>query len=227
MTGYQMYIDGVRMPVAPGKVSVRAGSQNQRLTLISGEEINILKSPGLREVSFTLLLPQTSYLFATQDARPASYYLDKLEQLKESKKPFQWILNREWPDGERLFYTNLTVGLEDYEVIDDAGEGFDVAVAVNLRQYRHYGAKTVTVQRASSTFVIQSQRETGSAPSGGSHTVVAGDCLWNIAQRYMGDGNKYPALYAENQALIDQGNRGTGNPRYTIYPGQVLVIPQV
>ena len=45
-------------------------------------------------------------------------------------------------------YTNLTVGLETYEITDDAGEGFDVKVKINLKQYRAYGTKTVTVQPA-------------------------------------------------------------------------------
>ena len=52
-----------------------------------------------------------------------------------------------------------------------------------------------------------------------------GDTLWLIAQAAMGDGNRYPELYEANKAVIDGKNRGTGNPRYTIYPGQVLTIP--
>lgn len=52
-----------------------------------------------------------------------------------------------------------------------------------------------------------------------------GDCLWNIAQRYLGDGSRYLEVYSLNQSVIDKGNEGTGNPKYTIYPGQVLKLP--
>ena len=47
-----------------------------------------------------------------------------------------------------------------------------------------------------------------------------------IAQAQMGDGNRYPELYEANKTVIDGKNKGTGNPRYTIYPGQVLTIPE-
>ena len=55
---YKMYLDGVLMPITPSKVKVKINNQNETLTLISGEEINILKAAGLTDVSFDLLLPQ-------------------------------------------------------------------------------------------------------------------------------------------------------------------------
>lgn len=115
--------------------------------------------------------------------------------------------------------------MEDYQITDDAGEGFDIAVSVSLKQYRHYGTKTVTITQ-NQAVTPTSSRETSGKQETLTHTVAAGDCLWNIAQKYMGDGNRYPELYKANQAVIDKGNQGTGNPRYTIYPGQVFVIPK-
>ena len=134
---YKMYLDGVLMPITPSKVKVKINNQNETLTLINGEEINILKAAGLSDVSFDLLLPQVPYPFTNGGAQPADYYLSLLERLKTAKEPFQWILNREKPNGSRLFYTNLTVGMEDYQITDDAEEGFDITVTVSLKQYRH------------------------------------------------------------------------------------------
>ena len=143
---YTMYLGGVLMPITPSKVKVKINNQNETLTLINGEEINILKEPGLTDVSFDLLLPQVSYPFTTGGAQSADYYLSLFERLKTAKQPFQFILNRSMPTGRRLFYTNLTVGMEDYQITDDAEEGFDITVTVSLKQYRHYGTKTVTIQ---------------------------------------------------------------------------------
>ena len=56
---YKMYLDGVLMPITPSKVKVKINNQNETLTLISGEEINILKAAGLTDVSFDLLLPKS------------------------------------------------------------------------------------------------------------------------------------------------------------------------
>ena len=55
------------------------------------------------------------------------------------------------------------------------------------------------------------------APSGTYYTVVPGDNLWGIAERYYGDGTRYPEIAAAN---------GVENPSL-IFPGQVFVIPGV
>ena len=211
------------MPITPSKVKVKINNQNETLTLINGEEINILKEPGLTDVSFDLLLPQVSYPFTNGGAQSADYYLSLFERLKTAKQPFQFILNRSMPTGRRLFYTNLTVGMEDYQITDDAEEGFDITVTVSLKQYRHYGTKTVTIQPAPTpaetptATVEQPQRETSQAPQQTTYTVKSGDCLWNIAKKYLGDGSRYNEIYELNKDKITNPN--------LIYPNQVLTLP--
>ena len=220
---YTMYLDGVLMPITPSKVKVKINNQNETLTLINGEEINILKAAGLTDVSFDLLLPQVSYPFTNGGAQSADYYLSLFERLKTSKQPFQWILNRSMPSGKRLFYSNLKVGMEDYQITDDAEEGFDISVTVSLKQYRHYGTKTVTIQPATTqtttptATVEQPQRETTQAPKQSTYTVKSGDCLWNIAKKYLGDGSRYNEIYNLNKDKITNPN--------LIYAGQVLTLP--
>lgn len=220
---YTMYLGGVLMPITPSKVKVKINNQNDTLTLINGDEINILKEPGLTDVSFDLLLPQVSYPFTNGGAQSADYYLSLFERLKTSKEPFQFILNRSMPSGKRLFYTNLTVGMEDYQITDDAEEGFDITVTVSLKQYRHYGTKTVTIQPAPTpaetptATVEQPQRETSQAPQQTTYTVKSGDCLWNIAKKYLGDGSRYNEIYNLNKDKITNPN--------LIYTGQVLTLP--
>lgn len=220
---YKMYLDGVLMPITPSKVKVKINNQNETLTLISGEEINILKAAGLTDVSFDLLLPQVPYPFTNGGAQSASYYLSLFERLKTSKEPFQWILNRQRPNGGMFFYTNLTVGMENYEITDDAGAGFDVKVKVNLKQYKAYGTKTVTIKQPATpaeppkATVQEAPRPTATAPKTTTYTVKSGDCLWNIAKKYLGDGSRYTEIYNLNKDKIKNPN--------LIYPNQVLTLP--
>ena len=52
-------------------------------------------------------------------------------------------------------------------------------------------------------------------PAAQTYTVVSGDTLWAISERFYGDGNKY-------QVIADAS--GVANPDL-IFPGQVLTIP--
>ena len=204
---YKLYMAGTLMPITPSKVTVKINNQNKTMTLINGEEINILKAAGLSDVSFELVLPQVSYPFSNGGAQSAAYYLSLFERLKVSKTPFQFILNRQKPGGGMFHYTNLTVGLETYEITDDAGEGFDVKVKINLKQYRAYGTKTVAVQPA----------KTSGGTATATYTVKSGDCLWNIAKKQLGNGADYTKIYNLNKDKIKNPN--------LIYPGQVLTLP--
>ena len=44
---YKLYMAGTLMPITPSKVTVKINNQNKTMTLINGEEINILKAAGL------------------------------------------------------------------------------------------------------------------------------------------------------------------------------------
>ena len=220
---YRMYLDGLLVPITPAKVTTQINNQNETLTLITGEEINQLKAPGLSDVSFDLLLPQVSYPFAVGVTLPPAAYLDRLERLKTSKAPFQWILSRCLPRSILpLFYSNMTVSLEDYQIVDDAEEGFDLKVKVQLKQYRPYGTRRLTVTTAAdgttTASVSAAPRSTASAPRQDTYTTQGGDSLWNIAKKLLGDGARYAELYRLNRELIQ-------NPT-ALAAGLVLSLPK-
>jgi nucleoid-associated protein YgaU len=49
------------------------------------------------------------------------------------------------------------------------------------------------------------------------HTVVKGDTLWAIAEKTLGNGSKYNAIFETNRPMLSHPDK--------IYPGQVLRIP--
>lgn len=220
---YYFYLDKVLLPVAPEKLQLKINNNNQTLTLINNGEINILKDAKLTDISFEILLPNSKYPFAMykDGFKKPIYYLDKLEKLKISKKPFQFIVSRKMPTNAVLFDTNMQVSLEDYKITEEAKQGFDIKVSVNLKQYKQYSTKTmkITIKQARpkpvATPVVT--RPAPSAPTTRTYTVVRGDCLWNIAKKYYGNGSQYTKIYNANRDKIKNPN--------LIYPGQVLTIP--
>lgn len=233
---YDVYLDKILLPVAPSKIQLKIKNQNKTMTLIDEGEINVLKQAGLTEITFPILIPQVEYSFAKYKGgfQDAAFFLDGFEKLKTDRdsngqlKPFQFIVSRVTPNGKVLFNTNIKVAMEDYTVNEDAKEGFDLTVNIKLKQYKPYATKTVqvVVQQAQQPQVtVQPQRPAENAPQARTHTVVKGDSLWAIAQKYLNNGNRYPEIYSLNQATIDAKNKGTGNPKYTIYPNQVFTLP--
>ena len=91
----------------------------------------------------------------------------------------------------------------------------DIYYSVSLKEYIKPKVKKTTKDSKAKT----STRTTKSSNknSGKTYTVKSGDCLWNIAKQFYGDGSKYTKIYEANKDKIS-------NPDL-IYVGQVLTIP--
>lgn len=218
---YHFYLGNMLLPIAPEKFSLKINNANQTYTLINEGEINVLKTPGLTDIEFDARIPNVEYAFATykNGFQRADYFLDRLEALKVKKKAFQLIVTRVLPDGSMLFGTNMKVSMEEYSIQESVAEGFDPIISIKLKQYRDYGTKICKIKFASSKpkAAVTPARPADTAPAAKSYTVVKGDCLWNIAKKFYGNGSKYTTIYNANQGKIKNPN--------LIYPGQVLTIP--
>lgn len=226
---YQFYIDGELLPVTPKKVTVKIANQNKTLKLINGEEINILKRPGLSKITFTALFPSVQYPFSQylNGFQEPTYYLNKLEALKNGLKPFFFQIVR--TNGG--FQSNFTVSLEDYEIVEDAKQyGRDISVDVTMLQYRTYGTKIITFKDNSTASVTNGARDTTGKEETTTYTVKSGDCLWNIAKKYLGNGTKWTELYNSNKDTIEFAAKKAGKESssngYWLFPGTVLKIPK-
>ena len=207
------------------KLELKISNQNKTYDLMNYSEINVLKSPGLTSIEFDILLPNVKYPFATykNNFQNAKYFLGILENLKVNKSAFQFIVIRKFPNGTGIFDTNIKVSLEDYTITDSTDEGFDTTVKIKLKQYREYSTKTVkvTIKQYKPPVVTRTVTTNNTAaaskPSGQNYTVRSGDCLWNIAKKFYGNGSQYTKIYNANRDKIKNPN--------LIYPNQVLWIP--
>lgn len=222
---YDLYINKVIFPVTPSKVDIKVTGNNKTVTLMNDGEINVLKNPGLSEISFDLLLPNVQYPFAKyrDGFKIAKHYLDILEDLKVNKKIFQFILSRHILSkthgrfGHALYSTNIKVTLEDYTIKEDAKEGFDIVVSVKLKQYREYGTKTYKIDKKKKTKKKSSKRTAKSTNKKTTYKTKKGDTLWKIAKKHYGDGQAYTFIFDANKKKITNSNK--------IKPGIILTIP--
>lgn len=206
---YNFFIDGVQLPVAPSEMAMKVNNKNETITLMNDGEVNILKKPGLSDIDFEIPLPNVKYPFGVypDGFQPAAFFLEKFEKLKLSQKPFQFIVNRMKPDGSLLFDTNMTVSIEDYEILESAEDGFDVKVPIRLKQFVPFGTKKLNIKSSASTssntatssatsqkVTVEKSRATTGKTTPKTHTVKANDTLWAIAKKHLGDGSKYTEL---------------------------------
>ncbi len=232
-SGYDFYLDKCLLPVAPGKLQIKINNANRTITMIDQGEINLLKVPGLSEVEFECEIPQVEYPFAVYKSgfQGAAYFLGWFERLKTGCSPFQFIVSRRMQDGTGLFGTNMKVSMEDYQIAEDADDGFDLKVKIRLKQFREYGTRVIKIKNIQETQTVSEgvmtafagqSRAVQSAPTpsvNSTHTFREGETLWGLAKRYYGDGSRYTDIYEANRDRI------RGGP-LDVEPGLALTIPE-
>lgn len=252
--GYHFFIGDLEVPYAPSELKVTIGSNNQTVSLINGNEINILKNPKLTEIEFEIELPRgRQYAFANKLVSSKTY-TDYFENLMIKRKPVKLVITRPNPflkgstgiggtikDFES---TVLTVSLEGYDMKESAKNAYDITVSLKFKEYIEYG----TIKK-----VIIIEDNTGDGSGGGdggddsggdktptepvtkpvedteTYTVKKGDSLWKISRKFYGTGTKWKSIYEANKTVIEDtakknGKKSSSNGHW-IYPGCKLVIP--
>ena len=224
MAEYQMTLSFgssvIRIPVLPEKLAVKSPGKNEAATVLELGEINRIRQRGLRQVSWESHFPahKAPYVTGWEGLSPADY-VRGIEDWRDTRESGRFSIT-----GTDLNIT-MAVAVEDFSYEERGGEVGDIYYSITLKEWKDYSA--VTVSLPAPTRAVKSKPKRSGKPAAASsktHTVVKGDCLWAIAQKYYGDGSKYPQLYQKNKATIDGKNKGTGNPAFTIYPGQKLIL---
>ena len=144
-SGYDFYIDGQLLPITPASIDTKIGNKNKIVTLLNGEELNLLKKPKLTEFDFEFRLPSEDYPAVKSFVAPITV-LNKLEDLKKNKKSFQFIIIRTPYEKGLNNSINKKVTLEEYTIKEDVKNGPDLIVSVKLKQYIPIKTKVVNTK---------------------------------------------------------------------------------
>lgn len=204
---YYMYLDKMEIPIPPAEMTTNIAGKNETIDLIGKGEVNIIKPPGLTEVSFKFMLPNSNYPFNQSTlfkGRKAKYYLDELEKLKK-KGVIQFIMVRMSPKGAMLAMTNMKATLEDWNIEEAAEEGLDMYANVKLKKWKDWGAKRIEVttdENGKVTGTVQGDRPTTGKEVPKSVKSGFGATLQQVVRTQLGNPDNLFAIAALNKIAV-------------------------
>ena len=171
---YGLYLsrDGttVRMPVNPESYTIDSDNNNSEYNVLGVGPIMIPRTPKLKNVSWSGLLPGKPDLGAVVTGgafQPPQFYIEFLQAAMADKVPVRFVANRYMEDGSPIFDTNMEVLVTRFKSEERGGETGDFYYEIALSEYRDYSPKTVTFQQTDSSAPVQASTETTrSVPKG-------------------------------------------------------------
>lgn len=223
----------VQLPVNPEEITISGSANNSTSETVGQGEINDLGFQKLKELSISSFFPKTYnnelYINTGGDFREPSFYIKFFEDIKKAREPFRLIITD--------IDINMLVSIEDFEYTYQYGTD-DVEYELELKEYKEHNikvlkttvnkttinsnttTKTAVQKVASATITTTNSNRSIEKSVPKTYTVVNGDSLWKIAQKYLGDGSRWNEIYTYNNNKSIIG----GNPNL-IKAGQVLAIP--
>lgn len=204
---YYMYIDKMEIPIPPAEMTTTIAGKNETIDLIGKGEVNIIKPPGLTEVSFKFMLPNSNYPFNQSTlfkGRKAKYYIDELKKIKK-KGVIQFIMVRMSPKGSMLAMTNMKATLEDWNIEEAAEEGLDMYANVKLKKWKDWGAKRIEVttdENGKATGTVQGDRPTTGKEVPKSVKSGFGATLQQVVRTQLGNPDNLFAIAALNKIAV-------------------------
>lgn len=212
----------LHLPVNPGEVTINREKMFETLTILNLGEVDFTTGEKLKEISFSSFFPRDYESYCQYaDIPDPQEAMNTLTLWTHSRRPVRLIITDTIINSLVL----VTAHISQFK----GGEPGDVYYDFTARTYRRVGARTVpmvpagllgtesrpdmeTVSDGSRGLRVD-ERETATT-----YTVAAGDSLWEIAARLLGDPARWEDIYELNQDIIG------ANPSLII-PGMVLVLP--
>lgn len=204
--------DKIMLPVNPESFAFTEKHNNTSVNVNSIGEVNLLGKRDLKTGTISSHFPKRDRNYANNSGRQAPYtYINKLLSWKSSGKPVRLIIT-----GTKI---NFQVTIETLKYGEQDGTG-DVYYDLTLKEYRAVEIKKTKLKKKKKKKTTKKKskpKRPAAKKKTKTYTVKSGDCLWNIAKRFYGNGAQYTKIYNANRGKIKNPN--------LIYPGQVLTIP--
>ena len=206
----------ILLPVTPKEYDIANEMIFETIEMARIGDVNLPTHKRLKIVTIEgFFSVNENYSFLNRNTIGASNAMDYVNYL--NKWLDNKVLIRLIITDEITSKCNMICKIESLKYSQNDGTD-DINYMLVIREYKSLNAVTkvvnnTTVNNTPTVRPVENAPKTNNR----TYTVQSGDCLWNIALKFYGNGNKYTVIYDANRDKIK-------NPSI-IYVGQVLTIP--
>lgn len=231
--------EGFVIPVNPESIEIKEGGQGKTYDIVGkgggtdetrAGEINVIKNPHLKEISFSSIFPSQWYPFVTSEHLfQPMYYINLIRKWQESRHPIRFVYAGHYTESAleqkiiNLADINIPASIESFEWKEVGGSPGDIEYTLKLKEYVFYSARSVKVGTDSNgnTVLIQ---EPPKRPDERirplTYRLKKGDTLLRISKRFLGTDARWREIKELN------GFTDADLKNFDAFAEKVIKIPQ-
>ena len=189
---YKIYLavdngsEGFNFQDLPEEINIKNESDLGDETLVNGTSVSTSDVLSLRTVEFDTI-------FYSENEPEPQFCVNLLRKWQVNKTPVRFIYIADNRD------INMLVKIESFEHNEKGGAVGDITCSLSLTEYKPPAIRTLSIAGSqSSTYKQTATQRFGERSIPSTYTLVKGDCLWKIAKKFYGDGNKYKDIQKLN-----------------------------
>ncbi|MED3799943.1 MULTISPECIES: LysM peptidoglycan-binding domain-containing protein [Lysinibacillus] len=197
--------EGFRIPINPPELPFKISADGEGFKIANTGAVNVPKPMQLKEFSFSSYLPASETHYAETQFIEPKKYIEQIEKWMAEETVIRFI----FVGGS--FTVNEQVTVESFEYKQQYGTA-DVDYTISFKKYMPFGFKKMEVVKKKAATVKSVDKDKKSSeqvvkkepprenpkPVPQTYSLVKGDSLWKIAQKYTGNGANYKALQSLN-----------------------------
>lgn len=206
----------LRFPVVPEEIEWTYGSEDDSTYIYGKGEVVTSKKPSARVAKISSFFPSKPCQGSIDNPKDPKKCVEFLEKVQNLKGCARFIHT----GGAHPVSMNCRIS---FSIKEKGGDVGTIYYTLTIKEYKEVKARKIKVKNNFKVAKIKQETENRASTQSSSqtYTVVSGDCLWNIAKKFYGDGTKYTTIYNANKSVIDKHGGGPN----MIWPGDVLTIP--
>lgn len=195
--------DEFELPILPGNIGSSISGNGAEHDVVGLGKINVIKDRGLAKYQIESLFPAHPYPFVTAPnlLRPMEY-VALIMKWWDSKRPIRFIFTGGNGaadfEGHILEDVNTPVSIEGFEWSEEAGSPGDIQYKLQLKEYKFYAARLEQTNASTQQIAVTSQTRPDDRITPNTYTMAAGDTLWKVAQKMLGDGSRWREIQQLN-----------------------------